>query len=181
MLKLHTIWQRVVDGDADAWRLLVHQYAALVCTVAARTGLSTEDAEDCAQQTWMALYRSRESIQDPARLPGWLVKVASRKASRMLHRQARDNKARTVADSTPKGPLPDEELYRLGRHGQLITALAQLDERCRRLLHAVFLSPGDLSYRQIAEELQMPVNSMGPTRARCIEKLKRIFNELGYL
>ena len=180
MLKLHIIWQQVVDGDPKAWRLIVRQYAALVQTVAMRTGLSREEAEDCAQQTWMALHRSRANIQDPAKLPGWLVRVASRKASRMLRQKVRESAVISEAENPKETTLPDEELLRLERYGQLITALAHLDERCQRLLHAVFLSPEEMSYRDIAKELGIPVNSMGPTRKRCLNKLKKILTEMGY-
>ena len=180
MLKLHIVWQQVVDGDPKAWRLIVRQYAALVQTVAVRTGLSCEEAEDCAQQTWMALHRSRANIQDPAKLPGWLVRVASRKASRMLRQKARQSAVISEAENPKETTLPDEELLRLERYGQLITALAQLDDRCRRLLHAVFLSPVEMSYRDIAKELGIPVNSMGPTRKRCLNKLKKILTEMEY-
>lgn len=180
MLKQHTIWQQVVEGDPKAWRLIVKQYAALVQTVAVRTGLSRDEAEDCAQQTWMALHRSRTIIEDPAKLPGWLVRVASRKASRMLRQKVRESVVIAEAESPKETTLPDEELLRLERYGQLITALAQLDDRCRKLLQAVFLSPEDMSYKDIAEELGIPVNSMGPTRKRCLNKLKKILTEMGY-
>ena len=180
MLKLHIVWQQVVDGDPKAWRLIVRQYAALVQTVAVRTGLSCEEAEDCAQQTWMALHRSRANIQDPAKLPGWLVRVSSRKASRMLRQKVRESTVISETENPKETTLPDEEFLQLERYGQLITALAHLDERCRRLLHAVFLSPEEMSYRDVAKELDIPVNSMGPTRKRCLNKLKKILTEMGY-
>ena len=85
------------------------------------------------------------------------------------------------AENPKETTLPDEELLRLERYGQLITALAHLDARCRTLLHAVFLSPEEMSYRDIAKELGIPVNSMGPTRKRCLNKLKKILTEMEYL
>ena len=67
------IWKSVLAGDVHAWGELVRVYAALVNTVARRVGLSGLDAEDCAQHTWMSLYRNRRVIKDPQALPAWLI------------------------------------------------------------------------------------------------------------
>ncbi|MFW9817841.1 MAG: RNA polymerase sigma factor, partial [Candidatus Thorarchaeota archaeon] len=73
---IHDIWRRVVIGDAVAWRELVETFAGLVYGVARRVGLSVPDAEDCAQQTWLTLYRKKDTIKDPQSLPAWLIRTA---------------------------------------------------------------------------------------------------------
>jgi len=175
------IWQKVLQGDDQQWSRLVRTLAPLVFTVARRAGLNERDAEDCAQQTWLALYKGRHDVKDPASLPAWLIRVVSRKAARMVRQRARQTEFGQEAESTSPTLLPDEELIRLERLGQLELAFGQLDERCRRVLRAIFFSPPELTYNDLAQELGMSPNSLGPTRTRCINKLRKILRNLGYL
>jgi RNA polymerase sigma factor (sigma-70 family) len=175
------IWERVLDGDPSAWEQLVLRYASLVYSVARHSGLTDGDAEDCAQQTWMALYNGRRSVREPAKLPAWLTSTAKRKAARLLRRKSRAEAAHESMGRAAAVAHPDEAIIRLQRKAQLELALEQLDERCGRLLRAVFLSPEGLSYEDIAHRLGMAPNSLGPTRSRCLKKLRKILIEMGYL
>lgn len=74
---------------------------------------------------------------------------------------------------------PEDELIRLERQALLEVAVAQLDDRCRTLIESLFYSPKDKSYRQIANELGIPPNSLGPIRSRCLKRLKKILDEMG--
>jgi len=85
------IWQGVLQGDPPSWRTIVERYEALVFTVARRAGLTRADAEDCAQHTWLSLYRTRHTIKDPVALPAWLIRTTHRRALRMAKQQARLN------------------------------------------------------------------------------------------
>jgi DNA-directed RNA polymerase specialized sigma24 family protein len=80
-----------------------------------------------------------------------------------------------------KSPLPDEDVALLERQAHLEHALSLIDPRCRTLLAELFFAPEERSYRDIARKLRIPVNSLGPTRIRCLKKLKKILEELGYL
>ncbi len=175
------IWQQVVSGDHRAWRELVGRYAPLVITVARRVGLSGPDAEDCVQHTWMALYRHRRVIKDPARLPAWLIKTTQRRAVRTLQRLNRDVDLDFNLEPENPGPLPDEEIVRLERQAILEIALDKLDPRCGRLLRALFFAPEDKSYREIAKDLAVSPNALGPLRSRCLKRLEKILKEMGYL
>ncbi len=177
---LSDIWARVLRGDQAAWRRLVELLAPLAFSVARRSGLSMPDTEDCVQQTWMDLYRGRERIGDPQSLPAWLIRVTSRKAARIHSRTASYQRARQHAPVPDPGALPDEGLRRLELSAQLRLGLNELGLKCKRLLRAVFFSPGDRSYADIARELGIPVNSMGPTRSRCLSKLRKILEDMGY-
>jgi len=175
------IWNEVLEGHSDAWTQLVRMFAPLVFTVARRAGLSQTDAEDCVQQTWIALYRGRNNIKDPSRLPAWLLRVASRVAMRLVREQARQQLvSRQAETSTPAIP-PDEVLQRLERLTHLEIGLSQLDRRCSKVLREVFLAPPDKTYRDIAADLGIAPNSLGPTRMRCLQKLRKILEALGYL
>ncbi|UCC43529.1 MAG: sigma-70 family RNA polymerase sigma factor [Candidatus Zixiibacteriota bacterium] len=172
------IWQRVLTGSSEDWTKLVTRYASLVYSVVLRFGLTGDDAADCAQQTWIALYKSRESIKDPTRLPSWLIRVASRKASRMVRRRAKELRAlgQLAAESTV--PPPEDDLIRLQERAQLNHAFEHLDDRCQEVLRAVFFAAPKKSYAEIATDMGIPVNSLGPTRIRCIKKLRRILEDL---
>lgn len=135
------------------------------------------DAEDCSQQTWLALYTSREKINDPRKLPGWLARTANRKANRMILRSISADKRHQGLERMTVA-LPDEAIIQLERQVQLELALEQLDVRCRSLLEAIFFSPDDQSYRDIARRLGLAENSIGPTRSRCLKRLKEILDEM---
>ena len=170
----------MVESDARAWRLLVEQFAGLVLSVASRVGLSEGDAEDCAQQTWIALYRNRKSIRDPRTLPAWLIKTTQRRAIRMLQRLVREASMAPTIDPGPGRPWPDEEVLALERQAILEAALRELDPRCREVLAALFFSPENKSYDNIARGLGLAANTLGPLRSRCLKKLKGILKKMGY-
>ncbi len=159
----------------------MQRYAGLVNTVARRVGLSAYDAEDCGQHTWIALYRNRRVIRDPARLPGWLALTTRRQAVRMLQRQYRESDMLAEAPPTEGTVLPDEDLVRIELQDALEHAVAQLDERCREVLIALFLDPENVSYQDIADRLGLSPNTMGSLRSRCLKKLRSILEEMGYV
>ncbi len=174
------IWADVLAGNAAAWRELVRKYQALVNTVALRAGLSMADAADCFQQTWVSLYEHRQKLQDPSRISAWLVTTARREAIRLSRRSKRDVEAEAAGELADTGPLADEQLVQLERQAHLEAAVAQLDERCARLVELLFFSPEDWSYERIAEKLEISFNSLGPIRQRCLGRLKKILVEAGY-
>ncbi len=174
------IWKDVCQGDQLAWQRLVHLYSGLVYTVARRAGLTSSDAEDCAQQTWLTLYQKRKTIKDPVALPAWLIRTTHRQAVTMT-------KSRTINSSTDltdshadHADLPDAEMIKLERQALLTQAVKKLDERCRLLLSSLFLSEKKISYRSLARTLGVNPNSFGALRSRCLLKLKRIIGNMGY-
>ena len=84
LTSIDQIWLKVLQGEHEAWKELVFRYSPMVYSVARRTGLSSDDAEDCMQQTWLKLFDNRYKIKEPEKLPGWLVTTTSRKAFRMV-------------------------------------------------------------------------------------------------
>lgn len=172
------IWKRVVAGNPDAWEELVRKYSPLVYAVARRSGLDADDSEDCAQQVWLALYRGRLRLKDPAKLIAWLTSTSRRQAVRIRTRRRRNLDSKEVTDQLVRPDQPDAEIMRLQRRAQLEYALEQMDQRCQDLLRAMFLSDEEISYRDLAERLKIPFNSLGPTRARCLKKLSKILKEI---
>lgn len=176
MKSIEHTWEQVRAGSTQGWTSLVRLLSPVVYSVARRWGLSVSDAEDVAQQTWLALYERRDQIEDPAALPAWLIRVVSRKAQRRNRRRFRDNDLR-VGSNLNEERLPDEELLALERLAILRLAMTRLDERCRRLVEELFLSDPRKSYQEIARDLGLKPNSLGPIRSRCLQKLRRIFED----
>lgn len=174
------LWKQILADDRAAWVELVRRYQPLVYTVATRAGLTTTDAADCFQQTFVRLYQHRYKIQEPSRLSAWLVTTAKRESLRLINQNHRGSEL-LAAQATPKGAvLPDEELESLERQAHLEIALKKLDDRCRMLLTALFFSPEEMSYAEIAKLTGISFNSLGPIRQRCLERLRRHLEESGF-
>ncbi len=171
------IWQDILAGNPGAWEELVRRYQPLVYTVATRAGLSMADAADCFQQTWVALYTNRRRITDPTRLSAWLVTTAKRESIRLYKRASAHSDLDDGPELADDARLPDEEMEHLETQGRLESGLRRLDERCRKLLIALFFDPEDRSYEQIAADLGIAMNSMGPIRGRCLKRLKSLLGE----
>ena len=174
------IWQGVLDKDPECWSDLVYLLEPLVYSIARKIGLSEGECDDCAQETWLSLLRARHKIKDPNRIPAWLIRAVSRRAIRVAKSRERDLCADPAFEPAAPGELPDADLDRLETAAQLRLALNALDPRCRRLLHALYLAPEEKKYADIARDLGLPPNSLGPTRSRCLIKLRAILEEMGY-
>ncbi|MBK7141428.1 MAG: sigma-70 family RNA polymerase sigma factor [bacterium] len=171
------IWADLMAGRSQAWNEIVDKYQPLVYAVATRAGLSMADAADCFQQTFVLLYQNRQKISDPSRISAWLVTTSKRESIR-LSRQARAVRDSSVmAEQVDASPLADETLERLESQSRLEIGLGQLDDRCRALLRALFFSPEELSYEQVAKSVGIAFNSLGPIRGRCLNRLKKILEE----
>jgi len=161
-------------GDARAWERLLDQYERLVFSIPLNYGLSSDDAADIAQITFTILLQSLKTLREDTRLAPWLVTVARRHTWRLLGRKRRE----TI---DPEGDLGErvaltgasEPLERWETIEWLNSGLNLLDLRCRDLLLALYFDPDQPAYAQVASRLRMPVGSIGPTRARCLEQLKR--------
>ncbi len=175
------LWQDVQDGVDGAWNVLIERFQALVYSVVIRAGLSSADAADCFQQTWVLLYKNRKRIKDPARLSAWLVTTAKREALRTIRKSRRFMADEPSRETPADDPLPSEALERLELQAELERALKQIDSRCRALLQAIFFSPESQSYADIAADLGLAVNSLGPIRQRCLKRLRQRLEENGYL
>jgi RNA polymerase sigma factor (sigma-70 family) len=172
---------RCLRGDGNAWASLVKRYQRLVYAIVMRAGLDEHHAKDVFQTVYSRLLQHLPRIADPSRLQAWIVTCAKREALSVLHRQRRhvsttpdEDEAGDAAEAiAADGPLPDELLSSLQQAHRLREALERLDERCRSLLKLTF-GDDDLPYAEVGRRLAMPVGSIGPTRARCLDKLRRL-------
>jgi RNA polymerase sigma factor (sigma-70 family) len=157
-------------GDQSAWSALVARFRGRVLRVARSHGLNTHQADDVAQETWLRLYRNLGRVRDPLALGAWVDTTARRECLRALR-------------GTRREELTDEELgvERVAaeevderfeeRRAALVGALANLPER-QRVLMECLLAESEPSYADVAAALDIPIGSIGPTRGRCVEKLR---------
>ena len=177
---ISVLWKGVLDRDPECWGELVYRFEPLVYAIARKTGLSAIESDDCVQETWLSLLRTRHKIRDPNKLSAWLVRAASRRAVRMAKSREKDLRVNDAAEPRGFNELPDEELERFETAALLRMAIESLEPRCQRLLHALYFAPEDKKYGDIARDLGLPPNSFGPTRSRCLKKLRSILEEMGY-
>ena len=168
-------FERWTDGDAVALDELVRVMTPVLWHVVRAYRLSTDLAEDVVQTTWLSLVRSRANIQEPAAIGGWLTTTARREAWKVAKATGR---ALPVEDDELARRLPDEgsaeaEVVRRDDDAHLWDAVDQLSERCRQLLRIVAFEHRP-DYAKIAADLGMPVGSIGPTRGRCLQKLRAL-------
>jgi RNA polymerase sigma factor (sigma-70 family) len=174
------IWQGVLDKDPECWSELVHLLEPLVYAVARKTGLSPAECEDCAQDVWLSLLRTRHTIKEPDRIPAWLSRAVSRRAVRIAKARGKDLPSDSAEERAAIGELPDDVLVRLETAAILRLAMGALPPHCRRLLDALYFSPEEKKYSDIARDLGLPANSLGPTRSRCLNKLRSILEGIGF-
>lgn len=173
--------RRCLAGERKAWNAFVGRFGPLVYGVALRTGLRADDAADVFQTVFAAAWRNLHVLQRPGSVSFWLARIARREAwhaSRLLRPAAAE--VDTAPAATPAEALPDAELERAEQALLVQRALGQLDARCGRLLRILFFEEQTRSYDEVARELGMPLGSLGPTRGRCLEKLRRALQELGF-
>lgn len=161
------------EGHQQAWDEVHRRYHRLVRSIAVAYGLQPSDAEEIVQITFGILHRSIDRLRPDSRLAPWLSTVARRHTWRLVEVRRREapvpvDTERLVHDDVrvDADRLADDEWLR--------QALRQLPSRCRALIEALFLRDEEPSYAQISEELGIPIGSIGPTRARCLERLRAL-------
>jgi RNA polymerase sigma factor (sigma-70 family) len=169
---------RASEGDEDAWNALVSQHTPMLWHVARAHRLDAADASDVVQTTWLRLLEHLGRIEDPTRLIGWLVTTARRESLRTLRRSGRERLAGedSTFDIADVGAEPlDAQLLTDERNAALWSAFGHLPERCQRLLRVAVAMPQ--SYGEVAATLDMPIGSIGPTRARCLSRLRVLLED----
>ena len=163
-----------VSGNRAAWNSLVERFEPLVTSVIRRFRLNESDADDVRQNTWLRLVEHLKDLREPRALPGWIATTTRNEALRVLSARRRvepvDPHVDARLDTFNKQELVANLLLaerRKAVHG----GLAKLQAAQRDLLMLLFADP-EVSYRQISRRLGMPIGSIGPTRARCLQKLK---------
>ena len=167
--------RRARAGDHAAWTRLVTRFHGLINATGRSFRLTHSDIEDVEQNTWLRLFESIDRLRQPESLPGWLATTARRECLRLLRTAGREAPTEDVlgcVDDTGRLPAPGDDLMVTEQRTVLWSAVHGLPDRPRRLLGTLLTSPAP-SYEEVARSLDMPVGSLGPTRARGIDRLRR--------
>ena len=165
------------EGDQTAWDGLVERFSGLVWAVARAHRLSKADAADVSQTTWMRLVEHLDGIREPERLGAWLAATARHECLRTIRKTGRAAPTELDDDHLPDtdvdlGPELDARLDAAEHQEALWAAFERLPERGRAVLRVLMADPAP-SYAEAAAALDMPIGSLGPTRARCLERLRK--------
>jgi RNA polymerase sigma factor (sigma-70 family) len=180
----HDLVHRCLRGDRRAWDDLVRQYGRLVYSVPFRYGLDEADADEVFQNVWIKVLENLHALRDQSKLPAWLITTSSRESWRVINRR---KSARSRVRQLDGLDIEDEalglslqEIERMEEQEAVRRAVGQLREQCRRLLHQLYYDRNGGTYEAVARNLGLPLGSIGPQRARCLAKLKRVLEDMGY-
>ncbi len=167
---------RARNGDQQAWDALVERYAPLVWSICRRYQLGNADAEDVSQNVWLRLVDQLGSLREPAAIPGWLTTTTRRECARAL-RAARSPRAAALGPEIENIPDTEIEMAEQGlliaeRHAALREAFSHLPPRCQQLITLLIEDP-PVPYAQISARLGTPIGSIGPSRRRYLDRLRR--------
>ncbi len=159
---------RCLDGDDRAWSVLIDRYSRLVYSIPARHGLGRQDSEDVFQAVWALVVKHLPTLRDARTLPAWLITTTQRETWRVMRKGAPTPRSAQAEGEAPIGTHAELEL--IERRQRLREAMVRIGPECRTLLETLFRSDRP-SYDVIAQQFGMPRGSIGPRRARCLQKL----------
>ena len=169
--------RQAAAGDKAAWERLVDQYSRLIWAMTRDFRLSEVDAADVVQTTWLRLLENIGRIEYPERVGSWLATTARHECLRHLAARNKvmlvDDHDATFGHSTEYQPEVDERLLAKERALAVREALSTLSGRSQQLLELLMADP-PVSYTEISDQLGLPIGSIGPTRGRCLERLRVI-------
>jgi RNA polymerase sigma factor (sigma-70 family) len=166
---------RARHGSKQAWDALVERYAPLIWSICRSHQLGDADAEDVGQTVWLHLVQHLDTIRDPAALPGWLATTTRRECLRVLDVARGPVVAgyalhvETIPDEQSR--TAEQELLAAERRAALREAFLDLPSCGQRLILLLIEDP-PVPYAEISTRLGIPVGSIGPTRGRCLDKLR---------
>ncbi len=171
-----------LENDALAWETLIRRYQRLIYSIPVKQGFSSVDAADVFQSVCLILLKKLPSLRKQEKLFSWLMTTTTRECWRVAGQwkgeSLSDNRetsesADRLADVPATAPLAEEERLALEQQQIVREAIERLPERCRQLISLLFYSRDEPSYTEISRQMNIPVASIGPTRARCLQKLKK--------
>ena len=169
-----------LHGDAEAWEMLIMRYRRLIYSVPVRFGFSGADAADVFQAVCLKLIEHLHEVKDESKVSAWLITTTTRQC---IHVQALKRREASSDEEfeEPADPAENTEDIRIMVEKQhtVREAVEQLSGRCRNLIEMLYFDPRSLSYEEISQATGMPVPSIGPTRARCLDKLRIILRRRG--
>src|SRR5258706_3070694 len=172
-----------LEGTDQAWEALLVRYQRLIYSIPLRYGLPEHDANDVFQNVSLLLWENLGRIRDRGRLGAWLVITTRRECWRMFRQRKQNGMAPdvNVLDENFSAGIPSEdEFLALEQQSQIRAAIGSLESPCKELLTLLFYADPRPAYSEIAQSLVLPEGSIGPTRSRCLGKMMKILEEMGF-
>jgi RNA polymerase sigma factor (sigma-70 family) len=162
---------RAAAGEQSAWDALVERYSPLIWSICRRWQLDRADSEDVSQAVWLRLLEQLRNLRDPAALPGWLATTTQRECCRVQRARCRQiPDTENLPDE--RSAMAEDELLMAERHAALRGAVTDLPPSCQRLLALLTAEP-PVPYAEISVRLGIAVGGIGPSRSRCLDRLRR--------
>ena len=170
-----------LDGDNDAWEIIVNRYRRLIYSIPFKWGLQREDAMEIFQAVWLDCFQELHMLRDIDRLQAWLVRVAVRKCYRL--KAGKMGKPEEVEIIETDHVLEDQSgglLRRIDQEQMIHAAMGMLTERCQQVISALFFEDPFPGYAALAQRLGLSSNSIGFTRDRCLQRMGKLLEDQGY-
>lgn len=172
-----------LEGNGQAWETLIVRYQRLIYSIPLRYGLPEHDANDVFQNVSLLLWENIAHIRDHTRLGAWLVITTRRECWRMFRQRKQNGGTPDVGileDNISAGIPSEDEFLALEQQSQIRAAIESLESPCQELLTLLFYEEPRPAYSEIAQSLILPEGSIGPTRSRCLGKMMKILEEMGF-
>jgi RNA polymerase sigma factor (sigma-70 family) len=166
--------QECLKGSEEAWSALIDKYKNLIFSIPIKYGFSPDEAAEIFQAVCLGVLQELPQLREPRALAAWLIQVTSHKCFRWREQRNRyieTELQETLADEFPK--MPEDLLREIEREQILREALAALSPDCKRLVELLFFENPPIPYEELSKTLGMAKGSIGATRKRCLEKLRR--------
>jgi len=172
-----------LSGNEQGWVLLIEKYKGLIYSIPVKYGLPPQDAADVFQATCTELLARLPELREPRALPKWLMQVAHHECYRWKRLQQRVVSRDAESDlPEPETPAIAESMVQQTQQEQMLReAMETLTPQCRRLVELLFFETPPRPYADVARELGLAVGSIGFTRQKCMDRLRRQLEHLGFL
>lgn len=167
-------------GDAEAWEALIVRYRRLIYSIPVKFNFIPADASDVFQAVCLKLIEHLHELKDETKVSAWLITTTTRQCIHVRAQRMRETSTDEDFEDPPASDVNVEDVQIQTQEQQNIRdAVRKLPDRCRRLLELLYFETANPSYEEIGKIMNMPVASIGPTRARCLEKLRTVFRRKG--
>ncbi len=164
------------NGEPSAWKSLIDGHTGLVWSIIRGFRFDEETSKDVFQTVWLKLAEHLDRIREPAKLAGWLGQTTRNECVGVVRQRSRVMPSEEVIElgeplDMVDSPMPGEHMERDEDRAAVAAAFERLAPRCQQLLRLMVIDP-PATYEQISELLEIPIGSIGPTRARCLENMR---------
>jgi RNA polymerase sigma factor (sigma-70 family) len=171
-------------GSEDAWAALLEKYKNLIFSIPIKQGMARDDAAEIFQRVCLLLLAELKHLRQPAALPMWLIRVTTHECLRWRRQEqayaAREPGDAELALAPDEAPVPDEMLARIREEQMLREAVVALPRRCRQLMEMLFFEDPARPYQEVARSLGLATGSIAFIRGRCLTRLRRQLEKMGF-